>query len=85
VRTYFPEHTTKDLAGPENTYTKDTHEGMAGIDAEMIDKNEDAIFSIFCWFAVVSCPPFLLGSSSNEHPGGMDVIALIKGTTRLLT
>jgi hypothetical protein len=58
---------------------------MAGIEDEMIDRKEDAIFSILRWFAVVSCPPFRLGSNSNDTPGGMDVMVLIKGTTILLT
>jgi hypothetical protein len=62
-----------------------TYEGMAGMDDEIMVKKEVAITSILRLFAAVSCPPGLVGSNSNEHPGGMDVIALIRGTIRLLT
>jgi hypothetical protein len=62
-----------------------TYEGMAGMDDEITVKKEDAISSILRLFATVSCPPGLVGSNSNEHPGGMAVIVLSRGTIRLLT
>ena len=85
MRAYLPEHAERSQRNTMNIALDSTYDGMAGIDEEIICRKEDAIISMLRWLAAVSCPPFRLGSNSNEHPGGMDVIALISGTIRLRT